>query len=157
MKRMLLYIGILASVLALPVRPSNAGELLPVQVVAVYEEQGMTVLETDTGNRGTGENAAQALANMKAAALGNIYLDTARYLLIGENGYEEAKDLTGELKGSARVCMLEEPVDLSDAACYLDVHGKLPKLRTWEKGAELPVLSTGEDSFIFLKKVENKA
>ena len=157
MKRMLLYIGILASVLAVPIRPSNVGELLPVQVVAVYEEQGQTVLETDTGNRGVGENAVEALANMKATALGNIYLDTAEYLLIGKNAQEGAEALRGELKGSVRVCMLEEPTDLSNAGLYLDVHGKLPKLRFWNEGAELPVLRPFEDSFTFLKKVENNA
>ena len=157
MKRMVLYIGILASVLAVPIRPSNVGELLPVQVVAVYEEQGQTILETDTGNRGMGENAAEALANMKATALGNIYLDTAEYLLIGKNAQKEAEALRGELKGSVRVCALEETADLSEVASYLDVHGKLPKLRTWKSGSELPVLRPNEDSFIFLKKVENNA
>ena len=157
MKRIVLYIGILASVLAVPIRPSNVGELLPVQVVAVYEDQGKIILETDTGNRGVGETASEALANMKASALGNIYLDTSEYLIIGKNAQEGAEALRGELKGSVRVCMLEKPADLSNAALYLDVHGKIPKLRTWQEGVELPVLMPFEDSFIFLKKVENKA
>ena len=157
MKRMVIYIGILASVLAVPIRPSNVGELLPVQVVAVYEEQGQTVLETDTGNRGVGENAVEALANMKAIALGNIYLDTAEYLLIGKNAQKGAEALRQVLKGTVQVCTLEEPADLSAAAQYLDVHGELPKLRAWKEGSELPVLRPLEDSFTFLKKVENSA
>ena len=155
MKRIILYIVILAGVIAAPVKPLNVGSLIPVQVVALREENGWTVIETDTGNRGIGGTAKQALRNLKDTACGDIYLDTAEYLLLGENAADAAEELRSELKRSVQICETAAKVDLAQAAKFLGVHGRLPKLKDWKKDAELPVLSTFGDMLIFLKKVEN--
>ena len=157
MKRLLLYIGILAAVLAVPAHPVEIEKLIPVQVVAVRGAQGTVLLETDTGNRGEGETVEQALEELRQTAPGDLCLDTVRYLLIGQGLETEVEALSGELKNTAKVCVLEGTGDLSLAADYLDAHGDLPGLRAWQRGAELPVLTAFEDFFIFLKKVENNA
>ena len=157
MKRIIVYIGIVALIIAAPVKPLNIGELRPVQVVFVYRQHDWVVIETDTDDKGIGGTARQALQNMKDTSDGVIYLDTADYLLIGPNGEEPTQELTRELKGSVRLCKAAKIRDLEKAASYLRTHGDLPKLRSWKKGVELPVLSTFENSLIFLKKVENNA
>ena len=157
MKRILLYIGVLAALLVLPVERSDVGKLLPVQVVSIYKEGNWTVVETDTENRGMGGTAEQALRNLKDTASGIIYLDTAEYLLLTQDTQEAAEELRDELKESVRVCMAAKSVNLAEAAKYLSVHGDLPKLKNWKQGGELPVLGTFGDSLIFLKKVENNA
>ena len=157
MKRLILYIGILAMLFAAPVESADVGKLLPVQVVQLRKENGWVVLETDTENRGMGGTVKRALQNLKDTASGIIYLDTAEYLLLEKDAEEEAEQLRDVLKPSVRLCMVHESVELAEAAKFLSVHGQLPKLKTWQKGAELPVLSMFGDSLIFLKKVENSA
>ena len=157
MKRVLIYGAILASVAAVPVCPLKIGQMLPVKVVAIYKEGARTVIETDTKNKGVGDTAVQALCNMKDTASGIIYLDTAQYLLLTKDTEEAAEELREELRPGVRLCRTETAVNLEEAARYLDAHGKLPKLKAWEKGAELPLLGAVEDSLIFLKKVENNA
>ena len=157
MRRIILYIGILALVVAAPVKPMDIEKLRPVQIVSVYKESNWTVIETDTEDKGIGGTARQALQNMKDTSNGVIYLDTAEYLLVTKQTEEATRELIAELKPSVRMCMTTGVEDLKQAVLYLKAHGGLPKLKAWVKGAELPVLSTFGDSLIFLKKVENNA
>lgn len=157
MKRILIYIGILAVVIAAPVRSSNIGKMKPVQVLSVYKEYDWVVVETDTQDKGVGGTVKQALQNLKDTASGIIYLDTSEYLLLTDDTLGAVEDLRQELKKSTQLCMIAKPVDLPEAAKYLSVHGKLPKLRHWNRDQELPVLSTFGDALIFLKKVEKSA
>ena len=157
MRRIILYIGILALIVAAPVKPMDIEKLRPVQIVSVYKQSDWTVIETDTGDKGIGGTARQALQNMKDTSEGIIYLDTAEYLLVTKQTEEATRELIAELKPSVRMCMTTGVEDLKQAVLYLKAHGGLPKLKAWVKGAELPVLSTFVDSLIFLKKVENNA
>lgn len=152
MKRIIIYIGILAALLFVPVESHNVGELIPVQAVALSKENGRVVIETDTGNRGIGETVRKALQNLKDTASGNIYLDTAQYLLLGKETGAAADELRSELKRSVRICETAKKVDLAQAVKFLRVHGNLPKLKDWKKDAELPVLTTFGDSLIFFEK-----
>ena len=157
MKRIILYIGILAAMLAAPVEPADIGKLRPVQVVSIYKENDWIIMKTDTEDRGMGGTAKQALQNLKDTSSGIIYLDTAEYLLLTKDTQDAVEELRDELKDSVRLCMTAKQVDLVESAKYLNVHGWLPKLEDWKKDMELPVLSTFGDSLIFLKKVENNA
>ena len=157
MKRILLYIGILAALIAAPVEASDVGKLRPVEVVSVYKEMNWIVMETDTEDKGYGGTVQQALQNLKDTSNGIIYLDTAEYLLLTKDTEGEAEELRQALKDNVRLCLAASSVDLAEASQYLSVHGNLPKLRNWSEGMELPVLSSFGDSLIFLKKVENSA
>ena len=157
MKRTILYIGILALIVAAPVKPMDIEKLRPVQIVSIYKENSWTVIETDTEDKGIGGTAKQALQNMKDTSDGVIYLDTAEYLLVTKDTEEATREIMEELKPSVRMCMTTGVEDLKQAVLYLKAHGGLPKLKAWVNGAELPVLSTFGESFIFLKKVENSA
>ena len=155
MKRILIYIGILALLLAAPVESSDIGKLRPVQVVSVYQENTWVVMETDTDDRGYGSTALQALQNLKDTSNGIIYLDTAEYLLLSKDTMGAAEQLRKELKDNVRLCIAAEPLDLAEVSQYLSVQGELPKLKNWSQGQKLPVISTFGGSLIFLKKVEN--
>ena len=157
MKRTILYIGILALVLAAPVKPMEIEKLRPVQIVSVYKKNDWTVVETDTEDIGIGASVEQAVQNMKDTSGGVIYLDTAEYLLLTKETEETAERLRAELKPSVGICLMTGVEDLQKAVLFLQSHGELPKLKEWKKGRELPILSSFGESFIFLKKVENKA
>ena len=152
MKRIILYIGILAAMLAAPVEPADIGKLRPVQVVSIYKENDWIIMKTDTEDRGMGGTAKQALQNLKDTSSGIIYLDTAEYLLLTKDTQDAVEELRDELKDSVRLCMTAKQVDLVESAKYLNVHGWLPKLEDWKKDMELPVLSTFGDSLIFFEK-----
>ena len=157
MKQRLLYILIIAAVFFAPVETMNIGNLRPVQVVAIYQDGPQLVIETDTQDRGVGVTPQLALQNLKDTANGIIYLDTAEYVLMAEEAQQSVEALRGTLRGSAKVCKMQGKVKLENAADILAVHSKLPKLKHWNMGMELPVLGVFEDREIFLKKVENNA
>ena len=124
--RILLYIIILAAMLFAPVDRLDIAKLEPVEAVAVYMDREEVVLETDTGSRGRGATAAEALQNMKDNALSVIYLDTADYLLIADGAENEAAQLRQYLKDSVKIGRYAG-VNVKDEARYLDVHADAAK------------------------------
>ena len=110
------------------------------------------MIETDTGDRGTGKTGMQALANLKATTPAVIYLDTADYLLLGEDADPALEELRGKLKRNIRLCRVTEKINPKQAAEYLKVHRKLPQLKVWKANENLPVLEHFEERLILLKK-----
>lgn len=157
MKRILLYIGILAALLAAPVERLDVGKLRPVQAVWVYKENEWLVIETDTGDIGIGETVGQALKNMEDTTSGVIYLDTADYLLLSEEAEDTAIELQKVLKPKTQMCYAESEIDIKEVGRFLAAHSRLPELKEWKKGQELPVITTFRKRLTFLKKVENNA
>ena len=157
MKRTVLYIGILVGLLLAPVEQMEVGKLIPVEVVSVYSQGENYVIETDTQNKGIGQTPGAALQNLKDTASGTIYLDTAKYLLLTQDAQNAVEVLRENLKPATQLSEIERLLPMQEVAKFLDSHGKLVRLKQWKEGVEMPLLSTFEDSYIFLKKVENKA
>ncbi len=152
MKRLILYGILLAGALLAPVQRLDVADLRPVQVIALYKEEKQVIIKTDTGDLGRGEDAPAALQNMRDTSPAVIYLDTAQYLLIGENTEEEVEKLRPVLKASVQLCAAE-PVPMEEVGAFLHVHGKLPRLESWKAGDPLPVLGAQNNR---LKFVENR-
>ena len=131
MRRILLYIIVLAVLLLVPAKGADVGKLRPVETIAIYVENGQVVLETDTGEKGRGNTAVDALSALKHNAAAVIYLDTAEYVLIQEGAEAYGEELRPYLKGSVKVGAYKTG-SVKDAAKYLEIHGKLPKLRDWK-------------------------
>lgn len=144
MKRLIIYMAALAAVWFAPVEGANIGTLHPVEAVKIYKEENIVVLQTDTGDVGKGKSAEEALVDLKKTTPGTIYLDTAEYLLLGENTEPIAEELRPYLKGNVGLCIAEEGVDPVEAASYLKVHGTLPQLKAWKQGVDLPYLTRVE-------------
>lgn len=139
MKRVFLYILILASLLFVPLERVEIGKLKPVQGVCIYEENGEIILETDTNDRGIGGSVEEALRDMKQKSEGIIYLDTAQYLLVtGEENQIDA--LKQHLKGSVRVCKWSGNGDVLHAIRYADAHKIGIKLKDWQDDGNMPKL-----------------
>ena len=151
MKRLALYALILALVWVIPVESTDVAKLQPVEVIAIYQTADTVYLSTDTGDYGVGVDALSALTNMKQTSQGVIYLDTAEYLLIGEGAHSATEQLRQELKPSVMLCKVAGKVDLVQAAKYLDVHGKLPCLRSWNGQDSLPILTIQNGRMDFQK------
>ena len=156
MKRCIAYIAILALVVAAPAKPVDIGELIPIRAMGVWQAGKQIQVETDAGNTGIGETVEYAIRDMKETASGVIYLDKVEYLILTEQTLDAAEALRGELNGRVGLCVVQQPVDLGEVSHYLDVHGTLPKLKTWSKGVKLPSISSYKKTQTFSKKSEKR-
>ncbi len=129
--RKLIYALIIAALFLAPLKRADIAKLRPVQAFAMYMEDNNVVLETDTGDLGRGENVLRALENLKEKTAAVVYLDTAEFLLVAEDAVLQVGELAQHIKHSVKVCVCEAAGRVKEAAQYLDVHGKLPKLRDW--------------------------
>lgn len=129
--RGILYAGILLLAFFAPVKRLDIAKLQPIEAVAVSTEGDTVILRTDTGDVGKGSTAKEALDDLKESASAVIYLDTARYLLIGENAEREAESLMREMKASVKKGEYRGG-DVKEEARYLDVHSEAAKPNTGE-------------------------
>ena len=129
--RGLLYGLILTALLFAPVERLDVAKLEPVQAVAIYKEDGMVILETDTEDKGRGKTAIEALQDMKKNTASVIYLDTAEYLLVSEEANGDTEALRSFLKPSVKVSAYIGG-SVGEAAKYADVHGDSVKLKHWK-------------------------
>lgn len=136
--KLLLYMVILAAVLLVPSRGTDVGKLIPVEVVAVSQSAGVVTVRTDTGDLGRGYTLQEAMDDMKASALGVIYLDTAEYLILEEGMEETLNTVERHLKGNVRLCSGAEEIPLDGIADFLSVHKPEPQLRTVSDFREIP-------------------
>ena len=154
MKRILLYVLVMAAALIVPVKSNDVGKLRPVQAVMVSREAGSVIIRTDTDDTGTGTDVLSALENLKATTPAVIYLDTAQFLLLTQDVLEEVQSLRAVMKKDVQVCLANGDVLREETAQFLRVHGQLPQLKTWEKGMDLPILTVMEKRLILEEKNE---
>lgn len=119
--RWIWYVAVLGALLFAPVERLDVAKLAPVEAVAIYINNNEVTLETDTEIVGRGQTTAQALVNLKTAAPAVVYLDTARYLLIGEEAQPQAEELLNYFKTTVKIGQYQGGI-VKDEARYLDVH-----------------------------------
>ena len=155
MKKILLYILLLAAAVAIPQQGTDVGKLLPVEVVRLDKAGEQVRISTDVGAGGVGATVKDAIENMKATTAGEIFLDTADFLLVTESGQEELAAIKEQLKPTVRVCAANGEIDLKDAASYLAVHKPSLQLRQCAAEDKLPTLEE-ENGKIILKENEKR-
>ena len=143
MRRILLYIGALALAL-LGGRGTDIGSLRPVELVRLTEQGGILILDTDTGDRGWGLTVGQAVEKLKETASGEIYLDTADYLLLEEGTEDYLPDLRHYLKEKTAVVYAVEGIDLKEAVAYLRIHEPTGTMKEGENPQEKLSLEAGK-------------
>ena len=111
-------IGILAR---LPHPAKDISRLEPVQLVYVYEEAGLLRIETDTDCRGTGRTLSEAASDLRARADGEVFLETAEFLLLDPD-VPVTPDLFTLLHPSCKVFFTRQSPDLAGSAKYLSAH-----------------------------------
>ena len=124
MKKWLLLTALLITVAILSHRPHPArdvAKLEPVQVVYVYSNGGNLCIETDTGARGTGKTLTEAADHMKASASGEIFLETAEFLLLAPM-IQVTEEFHTLLRPTCMVTRAETMPDLQVVSDYLTIH-----------------------------------
>ena len=143
-----MYIVFLIAAILVPANRTDLAELKPVEAVYLYKNGEQIVIQTDTEDRGKGKTVQQALKNLKDTTAGQIYLDTANYLLIGPGTEEYAEALKGELKASARVCGAKEEMDMKKVGGFLKVHTPEKKFGEWKAEDAIQMLGIEEDQMV---------
>ena len=126
----LLALGLLTR---LPHPARDIAKLEPVQLVYIYKEMDHLCIETDTDHRGAGRDILEAAADLRSKADGEIFLETAEFLLLEEDVTVTA-DFFTLLRPGAGVVYTGERPDLTAAAEYLSIHPPehtLRELRTY--------------------------
>ena len=124
MKKWLVFAAAVTAVAILSRRPHPARDvarLEPVQAVYIYQKNGTLCIETDTGAAGSGNTLAEAAADLKASASGEIFLDTAEFLLIDPE-VTITTDFHTLLRPTCGVTFTHATPDLQAAADYLTIH-----------------------------------
>lgn len=154
MKRWLYVLVALAAVGALSRLPHPAmdvGKLEPVAVVRVEIESGRYRVETDTGASGVGADLAEAVTALKESASGEVFLDTADFLLIDGNVGESLLQLIEVFRPGCAVCRINGETDLDVAAKYLTIHRPevtLAHLRAGQRNLQTLELSEGGGTLV---------
>ena len=155
MKRITIYIMVLAVATLIPMRGMDIGKLRPVGLIQLYKEAGEVFIVTDTGDSGYGETVDKAFDNLEDTTSGVIFLDTADYLLISETAKDAAMELGQYVKPTIEICIAEKDIDPIQAAEYLAVHHPEVKLRD-ENAFRTVQKLTQENGRMILKKMEEK-
>ena len=116
----------------LPHPARDIAKLEPVQLVYIYKEAGSLCIETDTDHRGTGRDLSEAAADLRSKADGEIFLETAEFLLLDPD-VTVAADFFTLLRPGAGVVYTGERPDLTAAAEYLSIHPPEHTLRELRK------------------------
>ncbi len=148
MKKLVIYLLLLAATVALRPESADIGKLRPVQLVSVYREDEWIVVETDTEDLGRGIDVDDAIRNLKETTAGVIYLDTADYLLVREDIQTLIPQIANHLKGKVRVCITEGGIPLTDASEYLAAHPPRSQIQDWKSGKPLETLQQERERII---------
>lgn len=140
MRKWMIYLLLVAGAFLFPKRPVELGKLIPVELILVEKAHGTYLVRTDTGDVGQGGNLQSAIENLHATAAGDIFLDTARYLLVTEETMDTIPEISGYLKGKTYLCKTENGADPETAAQYLAAHPPKLHLKDWEMGGKPELL-----------------
>lgn len=131
------YIGtvVLVAILGwMPFQGTDVARLQPVELISVSREESQILVETDTGDSGRGQTLELALEDLYNSTPGEIFLETAEYLLITPEAQSLLPELTQTLRPSCKVCLREGEADLAEAAAYLSVHEPRLTLQDYRTG-----------------------
>ncbi len=135
-----------AALLLAPAEATDVGELLPVELLYIYKEDGRVCVQTDTENWGIGDDLTAALTDLKATAPGNLFLETAEYLIVTKDTAELLPQLWQILRPGTEV-VLGIQAD-AQAAAFLAAHKPGVTLNDIRSGnADLPILTRTEERY----------
>ncbi len=148
MKRWFFYGAalLLAAVLGwLPFTGTDVAKLQPVEVLRVGMEKGLVQVETDTGSIGKGTDLEKAFLDLKETATGEIFLETADYLLLRPEARGLLEALADYLRPACGICLESGTAKLEQVAPFLAAHEPGLTLQEYRAGQrELPTLNTHE-------------
>jgi hypothetical protein len=149
MRKWPIYLLSLAVVLLLgwmPFEGTDVAQLQPVRVIRISLELGRVTVETDTGDLGVGKNGQEAILNLKETTVGQVFLDTADFILVDEKSLQLLPELADVLRPGCGACLADGKMDLKDAGEFLEIHSPkftLQDIRAGQSKLEKLTVSKG--------------
>ena len=129
----------------LPFVRSDVAKLRPIEVVAVSVDDGKIEVDTDTDADGEGKTLEAAFEDMKKTTAGDVFLDTADFLLLEPGCETLLPELTEYLRPGCQVCLCIGDLDMDKAAAFLRSHEPGVTLQDYRAdGTVLPTLVANE-------------
>ena len=132
MKRWLLYLMLLAITALSPIPRMDIAKLIPVEVVWISQQAGQVCLQTDTGEQGWGQDVRTALENLRASALGDVFLETAEYVIVEQGDEALLEQCEGLLRPACKICASNQMPDMETIAGFLATHEPEITMRQWQ-------------------------
>lgn len=149
MKRWIWYLAgalIIGALGKMPFSGTDVAKLQPVEVIRVWWERGQAGIETDTGDSGKGVDIAVAIADLKASAAGEVFLETAEHLIITREALALLPELAEYMRPACTICVEDGETDMKAAAAFLDTHQPEMQFRDFLAGSvKIPTLLTREE------------
>lgn len=111
-------VGILSR---LPHPAKDIAKLKPVRAAYLYMESEKLHIETDTGDSGLGRTLSEAYSDMRSKADGEIFLDTAEFLIL-DPAICVTEDFFRLLRPACKVVQSAQKPDLKAVSDYLAIH-----------------------------------
>jgi len=144
MKRLIFFaavIVLMAAMRIMPFQSTDVAKLQPVQVIRIDRVPEGFLVETDTGSTGLGDSVKAAFANLKDSAAGEVFWETAEYLLVGIKAVRHLPEAMPMLRPACNVCLELGRSALEEVAAFLDTHDPGVTLTDYRTGEyRLPVL-----------------
>jgi len=101
---------------------TDVADLLPVEVIRLQLDEASIIIETDEAGCGKGETFDAAIADLKKKAAGEVFLDTADYVLVEPDALYLIPLLKDVVRLSCQLCVEDGKVDINEVARYLKTH-----------------------------------
>lgn len=153
MKRWGIWLGVLALVLSVVWEEgpgTEVAKLEPVRLLKVDAGPGWVSVASDLGHFGFGGDLEKAIGDMELTAVGQVFLDTAEYLLVTPEAQSHIPELARILRPNCRLCLDGGTEDLPLAAEYLEVHRPecaLGRYARWDRSPQT-LYSRGERLYL---------
>ncbi len=124
---------------------SDAAKLLPVEAVRVRVDGSFVTVETDTGDSGVGEDLNAAIRDMKGRASGDIFLETANFLLLMPGAEKTLSDCMANFRPACALSMVKGDAEVCDLVPFLRAHEPGLTLMEYRAGMRaIPILLVEE-------------
>lgn len=122
-------------------RGTDVAKLEPVELVGLRQTASGIEVQTDTGSFGLGVTVTDAVENMKDTASGEIFLDTAEYVVLTDLGEHVLAELMTCFRPSCKILFLSGAANPEDLVSFLRSRPQKLTLLDWQlTGKQPPVL-----------------
>ena len=129
---------------------TDVGKLLPVELLLIERDNATFRIRSDTVAAGEGDTIIAAINDMKETSPGEVFLDTADYVLIRDGLEDILPELMHHLRPASNVYILQGDADLSELSAYLRIHSTQQTLRDYCSGeVELSILKVEQERMRF--------
>ncbi len=136
----LLYLALTVAILTvhslMPFQGTDVGKLHPVEVLYIEKQNGQFEITADTAVTGRGTTIADAVYDLHRVTPGNIFLETANYLLLSPDMEVPPEMFWNYFRPACLIYICNEKPALEKIAKLLESHPSGVTLLNWRNGAE---------------------